>query len=116
MNIDQILKFTTVGVNAVRSMGLPSNQYLQELRSILQGNIRASSSTLATALGISNEDVKNARNSAEGLFKFLMEKMKGFEQSVPATANTIKGQLAILEEAFKTYLNYEIINIKKCHY
>lgn len=102
MNIDQILKFTTVGVNAVRSMGLPSNQYLQELRSILQGNIRASSSTLATALGISNEDVKNARNSAEGLFKFLMEKMKGFEQSVPATANTIKGQLAILEEAFKT--------------
>ncbi|MCQ2383059.1 MAG: hypothetical protein MJ060_04540, partial [Clostridia bacterium] len=31
-----------------------------------------------------------------------MERMKGFEQSVPATANTIKGQLAILEEAFKS--------------
>lgn len=102
MNIDEILKFTTVGVNAVRSMGLPSNQYLQELRSILQGNIRASSSTLATALGITNEDVKNAKNNAGGVFKFLMERMKGFEQSVPATANTIKGQLAILEEAFKS--------------
>ena len=58
MKIDEILQFSKVGVNAVRSLGLPSNQYLQELRSILQGNIRASSSTLATALGITNQDVK----------------------------------------------------------
>lgn len=101
MNIDEILKFTTVGTNAVRSLGLPSNQYLQELRSILTGNIRASSSTLATALGITNEDVKKAKDSAEGLFTFLMKRMKGFVESVPATSQTIAGQLAIMEEAFK---------------
>lgn len=102
MKIDEILQFSKVGVNAVRSLGLPSNQYLQELRSILQGNIRASSSTLATALGITNQDVKNAKNNAGGVFKFLMDRMKGFAQSTTETSKTLTGQLAILEEAYKT--------------
>lgn len=102
MSIDQTMTFTKVGVNAVRSLGLPSNQYLQELRSILQGNIRPSSSTLATALGITNQDVKEAKNNAGGVFKFLMERMEGFERATKETTNTVEGRIAILKEGLYT--------------
>lgn len=98
MTIDQTMEFSKIGVNAVRSLGLPPNQYLQELRSILQGNIRPSSSTLATALGISNEDVKNAKNNAGGVYKFLMDRMAGFERATSETSKTVTGRLAILQE------------------
>lgn len=98
MTIDQTMEFSKIGVNAVRSLGLPPNQYLQELRSILQGNIRPSSSTLATALGITNQDVKNAKNNAGGVYKFLMDRMAGFERATSETSKTVTGRLAILEE------------------
>lgn len=98
MSIDQVLEFTKVGVNAVRSLGLPSNQYLQELRSILQGNIRPSSSTLATALGITNADIKKAKKEAGGVYDFLLKRMEGFANATDATQKTVEGRLAILKE------------------
>ena len=96
LKIDEIAKFATVGSKAVMDMGLPSTQYLQELRSILSGNIRPASSTLATSLGITNEDIKQAKQSSEGLFKFLMERLEGFEAANEATAKTWHGTLARL--------------------
>lgn len=98
MSIENALDFSKVGVNAVRSLGLPSNQYLQELRSILQGNIRPASSTLATALGISNQDIKNAKSQVGGVYKFLMDRMEGFVRATDETAKTVKGRLAIIQE------------------
>ena len=98
MKIDEVMRLTTVGVNAVKSIGLDGPQLLQELRSMIQGNIRPASSTLATALGIDNVQIKNAKNSTEGLYKFLMDKLVGFERSVKATSKTIKGRLDILKE------------------
>lgn len=97
LKIDEIAKFATVGSKAVMDMGLPSTQYLQELRSILSGNIRPASSTLATALGITNQDIKKAKQSSDGLFKFLMERLEGFEAANEATAKTWKGTLARLQ-------------------
>lgn len=98
MSIENALDFSKVGVNAVRSLGLPSNQYLQELRSILQGNIRPASSTLATALGITNQDIKNAKSQVGGVYKFLMDRMEGFVRATDETAKTVKGRLAIIQE------------------
>lgn len=97
LKIDEIAKFATVGSKAVMDMGLPSNQYLQELRSILSGNIRPASSTLATALGITNDDIKKAKQSSGGLFKFLMERLEGFKAANADTAKTWKGTLARLQ-------------------
>lgn len=98
MKIDEIIKFTTVGVNAVRSMGLPANQYIQELRGLEQGGLRASSSTLATSLGLTDKDIKAAKASSEGLFKFLMDRMEGFAASNEATSKSVVGRIAILQE------------------
>lgn len=97
MTVQQIEDFVTVGVNAVKSMGLPSNQVVQELRDLVQGGIRPASSTVATALGITDADIKKAKNSAEGLYNFLMERMKGFEIASVKRQDITRG----LEEQIK---------------
>lgn len=101
MTIEQIEKFTTVGVNAVKSLGLDGVQLVQELRDMVQGGIRPASSTLATALGITDADIKKAKASSEGLYKFLMDRMKGFEYSALETNNTVKGRLDQIKEGLQ---------------
>lgn len=98
MTLDQVRQLTVVGVNAVKSLGLESNQVIQELRDLVQGGITPASSTLATALGISNEDVKRAKDSSEGLFAFLMSRMHGFEAASARFGDTFDGRLAALQE------------------
>lgn len=101
MNIDQIVQLSTVGTNAVRSLGLPTNQYVQELRSIITEGIRPASSTLATSLGITNKDIKAAKASSEGLFKFLMDRMQGFSDAVKYTSDTVEGRMARIQEGLQ---------------
>lgn len=101
MSIDQIVQLSTVGTNAVRSLGLPTNQYVQELRSIITEGIRPASSTLATSLGITNKDIKEAKASAEGLFNFLMKRMQGFSDAVKYTSGTVEGRIARIQEGLQ---------------
>lgn len=98
MTLDQVRQLTVVGVNAVKSLGLQSNQVVQELRDLVQGGITPASSTLATALGISNADIQRAKDSSEGLFAFLMNRMRGFEAASARFGDTFDGRLAALQE------------------
>ena len=98
MKLDEIKTLTTVGVNAVSSLGLPPNQIIQELRDLVQGGIRPANSTLATSLGLTDADIKAAKQSSEGLFKFLMNRLKGFELATKYTQDTVRGALAQIEE------------------
>lgn len=98
MNIEQIQKLTTVGVNAVKSLGLNKTQLVQELRDLVQGGIQPASSTLATALGLKDSDIKAAKESAEGLYSFLMKRLQGFEQAAAATPKTLAGMQDQLQE------------------
>lgn len=100
MNLDQIKEFTVVGVNAVKSLGLDGRQLIQELRDLVQGGIQPASSTLATALGLKDSDIKAAKNSAEGLFAFLMKRMEGFKYASLATGNTFKGMIDQIKEGY----------------
>lgn len=100
MNIDQIKEFTVVGVNAVKSLGLDGRQLVQELRDLVQGGIQPASSTLATALGLKDSDIKAAKNSAEGLFSFLMKRMEGFKYASLATGSTFKGMIDQVKEGY----------------
>lgn len=102
MTIDQITQLTVTGVNAVKSI-MPASadmqrQLVQELRDLVAGGIQASSSTLATALGLKDKDIKEAKQSAEGLFKFLMDRLKGFEISAPWYAKTWQGLVDQVKE------------------
>jgi len=98
MSLDQIRQFATVGVNAVKSLGLEGTQIVQELRDLVQGGITPASSTLATALGLKDSDIAKAKASSEGLFSFLMGKMKGFAEAGPAYAQTFTGVMEQMQE------------------
>ena len=99
MDLSQIQQLTTVGVNAVKSLGLEGTQIVQELRDLVQGGIQPASSTLATALGLTDADIKAAKNSSEGLFKFLMDRLQGFERASSETPKTLRGLIDQIDEA-----------------
>lgn len=98
MTLDQVRELTVVGTNAVKSMGLDAGQVVQELRDLVAGGITPASSTLATALGLKDSDIAKAKASSEGLFAFLMERLKGFEASSQAFGDTMKGKIDQLQE------------------
>lgn len=98
MKLDEIRQLTVVGTNAVKAMGLQGTQVVQELRDLVAGGITASSSTLATALGLKDADIAKAKASSEGLFKFLMERLKGFEAASNEFGKTLEGRISALKE------------------
>lgn len=100
MNIEQLKEFTTIGVNAVKSLGLPRNQIVQELRDLVQGGIRPQSSTLAVSLGLTDADIKAAKASSEGLYAFLMKRMEGFKAAALATPKTMAGLMDQIKEGY----------------
>lgn len=79
MNMQEIQDIAVMSVNAVKAMGLRKDQLVQEIRSILTGNITARSSTVATALGITNTDIDNAKNQIGGVAEFLKKRFEGFK-------------------------------------
>ncbi|WP_047243155.1 phage tail tape measure protein [Chromobacterium subtsugae] len=90
MTIDQIRQLSTVGINAVKSLGLEGTQIVQEMRSILTGNI-TSDSQLAVALGITNKDIAKIKQSGGSLFDYLMQRLQGFAESSDYYSKTMAG-------------------------
>ena len=108
MKIEEIQKLTTIGVNAVKSLGLNGPQLIQELRDLVQGGIRPASSTLATALGLTDADITAAKNSSDGLYKFLMERLQGFERAAKETPKTIAGMEDQLKEGLSRAMSVAV--------
>ena len=100
MSVEEIKQATVTGVNAVKSMGLDGRQLVQELRDLVQGGIQSASSTLATDLGLTDSDIKAAKQSSEGLFKFLMKRLAGFKQASTEYGETLSGMLAQVKEGY----------------
>ncbi len=105
MNLDQIETVAVKGVNALKSI-MPNapdleRQFVQELRDLMQGGIQAGSSTLATALGLTDKDINEAKASTEGLFKFLMDRIQGFDDAALAFPKTLIGSQDQFKEVFE---------------
>ena len=100
MNTDELIKYTTVGVNAAKAMQLPATQFIQELRDMIQGGIQPASSTIATALGLKDADIKAMQESADGLFKSLMDKMQGLAEGANMYVDTMTGKQELLKQTF----------------
>lgn len=98
MDIDQIRQVAIVGGAAVKAIGLPVTQQIQEIRDLVAGGITPASSTLATALGLKDKDIKEMRESAEGLFVGLMNRLKGFAEMTDETFKTLSGKITIFGE------------------
>lgn len=87
----QIKDFTLAMVQAAGAIGLPFDQMGEETRSLLTASINPRNSRIATVLGLRNEDIRAAESSAEGLFSFLMDKLKAYSIAGIAAQQTWAG-------------------------
>jgi len=104
MSLEQIRKLTVTGTVAVKAI-LPGRadlqrQMVQELRDLVQGGIQASSSTLASALNLTDADINRAKQSSQGLYSFLMERLQGFNDTAAAFPQTLSGKMDQLQEVW----------------
>lgn len=89
MTMDEIANIAVRGTKAVKSFGLDSMQVVQELRSMVTGDINMDSQ-VSKALGITAAGVAQAKTQVGGLYAYLTEKMSGFlavGEEIPKTLN-----------------------------
>lgn len=77
LDVDQIRKFTVQISQAAAAISVPQNQLAEEIRSILEGTIQKRTTRIAVALGIDNEDIRQAREAGT-LFEFLQKRFEAF--------------------------------------
>ncbi|MGA0848077.1 MAG: hypothetical protein ACO3PY_05680, partial [Pontimonas sp.] len=83
---------------ALGTLGLSDPMYAtQEIRSILTGTIDQNS-VLARSLGLTNDEVAKAKNSAEGLVNFLTRRLRAFTAGQEIAAKGFAGITSNIDE------------------
>lgn len=103
LTLDQIRNVTIGITQAAGALGVPMNQLNEEIRDLLAGNISARNTRVATALGITNEDIKNARETGK-LADYVLGRLKAFNIAGAATAQTWTAVLSNVREAFSVFM------------
>ena len=98
LNLDQVREVTIRVSQAAAALGLQQNQLIEEIRSLLRGTIQARTTIVASVLGISNEDVRQARTAGQ-LFEFLQSRLEAFKFAADETQKTVTGLLARIRDA-----------------
>lgn len=101
---DQVRHFTIQISQAASALGVASNQLGEEIRSLLTGTITARTTRIATSLGITNEDIKRARE-AGNLADFLEKRFKAFTIAGQEGLNTFDQILSNLKDSFEQILS-----------
>lgn len=79
LSLKQIQQVATAGAVAVSSLGLNSQQYVQEVRDLISGGIQPASSTLARSIGVTDALLKTWKaEGPEKLIKELTDRLQGF--------------------------------------
>ena len=104
LNLDEIRRLSVSISQAATAIGLPQNQLAEEIRSLLTGTIQARTTRIATALGITNADIRRLRETGE-LFDFLEERFRGFAEAAEKQArSTLSGITALVRGALEEVL------------
>lgn len=90
LNLDEIRELTVQISQAATALGIEQNQLAEEIRSLFSGTINPRTSRIATALGISNEDVRNARDAGTQA-EFLRDRLQG----IVAASEDLQGSLQV---------------------
>lgn len=96
--IDQIRQLTVAISQAAQGIGLPQNQLPEEIRSLLSGTITARNTRIATALGITNEDIARWKEAGT-LFQNLSQEFEQFARAGVVGLETFQGRLSNLRDA-----------------
>lgn len=109
LNLEQIQKVATAGAVAVSSLGLSSQQYVQEVRDLISGGIQPASSTLARSIGVTDALLKAWK--AEGPDKLvgeLTKRLQGFMVVADEVrSKTLTGAWDILQARIALLLSNE---------
>jgi len=100
LDLNEVRQFTVLISQAATALGLPQNQLAEEVRSLLNGTINPRNSRIAVALGITNEQIRNARAQGQ-LFEFLSGELEAFGVIAEAQANTLNGRLLRLRQVLQ---------------
>ncbi len=103
LDVEQIRQVTVLISQAATSLGVAQNQLAEEIRSVLTGAINVRTSRIATALGITNEDVNRAREFGD-LFEFLQGRLDAFDRSAARVAQSFSGLTARIKDALQVLL------------
>lgn len=98
LDLDQIRKFTVQISQAAAAIGLPQQQLAEEIRSIMAGTISIRQTRIAAALGITNKDIRNAKQMGR-LADFLQEKFQAFTVAGEKAMMTFSGIITNLKDA-----------------
>lgn len=93
-NKDQVEQFTVAmmqAAGAVDTTGMLIGQMGEEMRSLLNGGINPKNTRIATALGITNEDVAKYKGDVQGLFNFIMSKLAAYQMFGEQLQSTWRG-------------------------
>lgn len=110
LNLDSIRELTVRISQAAAALGVPQTQLAEEIRSLLQGTIRVRDTRIAVALGITNADIKRAKELGV-LAEFLQERFAAFgvagveaEKTFTVAFSNLKDALSLLSG--ETGLNF----------
>lgn len=109
LNIDQIRTFSVQISQAATGLGVAQNQLAEEIRALLRGTITPRNTRIATALGITNEDIKRAREAGT-LFDFLQSKFKSFSFISQQTTQNFSVLLTNTKDALLRVIGTGAIN------
>lgn len=98
LDINQVRKFAIQVSQAASAIGLQQSQLAEEIRSILQGTIQARTTRLAVSLGITNEDIRRAKEAGT-LFELLQKKFNAFSVASERAINTFDARLTNAKDA-----------------
>jgi hypothetical protein len=98
LNIDEIRAFTVQISQAATAIGLAQNQLAEEIRSLLAGTIQLRTTRIAAALGITNEDIRNAKDLGN-LYGFLQDRFKAFTLAGEKSVQNFNTILTNLKDA-----------------
>lgn len=98
--LDQAREFTVRMSQAAAALQLPMDQLNEEIRSLLQGTINPRNTRIATALHITNEQIRQAKDAGQ-LFDFISKRLEAFGVAGEATARTFSGVMSNIKEAMQ---------------
>ncbi|MCP4612152.1 MAG: hypothetical protein GY845_25940 [Planctomycetes bacterium] len=102
LSLEEIREVSVNIAKAATTLGVKTNQLAEEIRALVQGNIRLNTTRLA-AIGITNEQIRLAREEGT-LFALLSERLEAFAIAGDKTSKTFAGLRSNLQEAMSILL------------
>ena len=103
MTSKQTMEIASTLTTTGKAMGMQGEMLMRDISDIVSGK-NASRTKLGTILGITNEDIANAKTQAGGLYKFLDERLQGEREANDHYLQSLEGRVNHLKEAISRSL------------